>query len=233
MDFFNSQESLTTIQWVLRAIFAYFFMLIIAKAMGQRSISQLRLLDFVIALIIGNIIAHPLSDEKLGLKGSMISMIVLVVLYATSIFLSLKFNKLRTFIDPSPFPLIENGRIIYKNLGKAKISLDYLLSETRKEKIDDIQKIALALWEPDGTISFFLEQKYQSITKKDLQIKGEKFSLPRTIIKEGKIDINELKKANKDEIWLRNKIKSTYRVDISEILLATVDMNGQIKVLLY
>ncbi len=233
MEFFNSQESLTTIQWVLRAVFAYFFMLIIAKVMGQRSISQLRLLDFVIALIIGNIIAHPLSDEQLGLKGSIITMSVLVVLYATSIFISLKMNKLRKFIDPPPFPIIENGHIIYKNLGKAKISLDYLLSEIRKDKIDDIQKISLALWEPDGTISFFLEQKYQTVTKEDLQIKGDKFSLPRTVIKEGKVDIDELQKMNRDELWLGNKIKSTYQVDISDILLATVDMNEQINVVLY
>ncbi|MFF6015923.1 hypothetical protein [Lysinibacillus fusiformis] len=31
--------------------------------MGQRSISQLRLLDFAMAITLGNIIAHPLSDE--------------------------------------------------------------------------------------------------------------------------------------------------------------------------
>ncbi|MBO0994613.1 DUF421 domain-containing protein [Bacillus sp. SD088] len=233
MDFFHSQESLTTIQWILRAVIAYFFMLIIGKVMGQRSISQLRLLDFVIALIIGNIIAHPLSDEKLGMKGSMITMIVLVVLYAMSIFINLKLNKLRKVIDPPPFPLIENGKIIYKNLGKARISLDDLLSETRKDKIDDIQKVALALWEPDGTISFFLEQNYQTVTKTDLQIKSDKFSLPRTIIKEGTIDINELKRMGKNEQWFRNKINSTYHVDISEVILATMDKNEKITVLLY
>ena len=69
MDFFHGQETLTAMQWVLRAVVGYFFMLIMAKLMGQRSISQLNLLDFAIAVVIGNIIAHPLSDEKLGLKG--------------------------------------------------------------------------------------------------------------------------------------------------------------------
>lgn len=34
--------------------------------MGQRSISQLGLLDFAMAIPVGNIIAHPLSDEGLG-----------------------------------------------------------------------------------------------------------------------------------------------------------------------
>uniref|UniRef100_UPI0035B50BFD DUF421 domain-containing protein n=1 Tax=Peribacillus tepidiphilus TaxID=2652445 RepID=UPI0035B50BFD len=90
MGFFNSQESLTVIQWILRAVVSFFFLLIAAKIMGQRSISQLRLLDFIMALMLGNIIAHPLSDEQLGLKGSMITMSVLVILYTLCVFLSLK-----------------------------------------------------------------------------------------------------------------------------------------------
>ena len=88
MDFFYSQESLTAIQWILRAIIAFFFLLFVTKIMGQRSISQLRLLDFIMALSIGNIIAHPLSDENLGMKGSMITMTVMVILYLIGIFSS-------------------------------------------------------------------------------------------------------------------------------------------------
>jgi uncharacterized membrane protein YcaP (DUF421 family) len=157
MDFFNGQESLTAIQWVLRAIVSYFFLLFATKIMGQRSISQLRLLDFIMALLLGNIIAHPLSDEQLGLKGAMITVTVLVILYTASVFLSLKWYKFRNWLEPSPFPIIKNGQIIYKSLVKARISLDFLLSELRKEKIEDVQKVALALWEPDGTVSFFFK----------------------------------------------------------------------------
>jgi len=69
MDFLQAQESLTNMEWIFRAIIAFFFLLTVAKVLGQRTFSQLRLLDFVIALVIGNIIAHLLSDENLGLKG--------------------------------------------------------------------------------------------------------------------------------------------------------------------
>jgi len=86
MDFLQGQETLTIMEWALRATIAFFFLVIVAKVLGQRSISQLRLLDFVIALVIGNIIAHPLSDENLGLEGSVISTIVLVVLYIAGVF---------------------------------------------------------------------------------------------------------------------------------------------------
>ena len=136
MDFFHSQESLTAVQWILRAIVSFFFLLFVAKIMGQRSISQLRLLDFIMALSIGNIIAHPLSDQHIGMKGSMITLSVLVILYLIGIFSSLKWIRLRNFVDSPSFPLIENGKIINKNLAKARISIDVLLTELRKEKIE-------------------------------------------------------------------------------------------------
>ena len=150
MDFLQSQESLTTVEWALRAIIAFFFLLAVAKLLGQRAISQLRLLDFVIALVIGNIIAHPLSDEHLGLKGSLITTIVLVILYFCCLFGILRFPFLRRLINSSPITVVQNGKIIYKGLKKARISIDVLLEELREEKIEDVKKVALGTWEANG-----------------------------------------------------------------------------------
>ena len=234
LDFFYSQESLTTIQWILRAVISFFFLLIITKIMGQRSLSQLRLLDFIMALSIGNIIAHPLSDQHLGMKGSMITIGVLVILYLILVFLSLKWLKFTKFVDPSPFPLIKNGEILYKGLTKARIPIDVLLTELRKKQIHDIQQVALALWESDGTISFFLESQYQTLTPKDMKLITKSFSLPITIIKDGKIDFEELKQTGKDEDWVKNQIRTIHSLDIKDILLATMDdKNNKINVFLY
>jgi uncharacterized membrane protein YcaP (DUF421 family) len=234
LDFFYSQESLTAIQWILRAVISFFFLLIVTKIMGQRSLSQLRLLDFIMALSIGNIIAHPLSDQHLGMKGSMITIGVLVILYLIMVFLSLKWLKFTKFVDPSPFPLIKNGEILYKGLTKARIPIDVLLTELRKKQIHDIQQVALALWESDGTISFFLESQYQTLTPKDMKLMTKSFSLPITIIKDGKIDFEELKQTGKDENWVKNQIRTVHSLDIKNILLATIDdKNNKINVFLY
>lgn len=233
VEFFHGQESLTAMQWILRAIVAFFFLLFAAKIMGQRSLSQLRLLDFVMAISIGNIIAHPLSDEGLGMKGSMITMTVLVVLYLLGVFLSLNWISFRHFIDPSPLPLIKEGQIISKNLKKARISIDLLLSELRKEQIEDVRKVALALWEPDGSISSFLYPQHQTLTQTDMKLVPKPFSFPVVIIKEGKIDYDEVMNQKINVDWLKNEIMSTYDLDISDVLLATIDSNENIRVFLY
>lgn len=233
MDFLYGQEILTTFQWILRAVIAFFFLMIIAKLLGQRSISQLRLPDFVITLVIGNIIAHPLSDEKLGLKGSILTTLVLVILYLSGIFISLKFPPLRKLFNNSPITIVDNGEILYKELKKSRLSIDILLEELRKEKVDDVKKVALATWEPDGKISVFLHPQYEPITPSSLHIEVESFNLPRTIIKEGKIIFKELKYLNKNEDWIASQLETLYKTGIKNVLLATLDNKDNLKVFLY
>jgi uncharacterized membrane protein YcaP (DUF421 family) len=233
MDFLQGQESLTTIEWILRAVIAFFFLVAVARALGQRTISQLRLLDFAIALVIGNIIAHPLSDSNLGLKGSITTTIVLLVLYLIGIFGILKFPALRKILNNSPIIIVQDGQIIYKGLKKARISLDVLLEELREEKVEDVKKVALAMWEADGKISVFLHPQYNPITPSHYQMETEPFYLPRTIIKDGKIISKELKQIHKDEDWINSKLKNSYQAEVKDVLLGTVDNKAQITVFFY
>ncbi|MEK4485543.1 DUF421 domain-containing protein [Psychrobacillus sp. FSL H8-0484] len=232
MDFIYAQETLTTIEWIMRAIVSFSFLLLATKIMGRRSIAQLRLIDFTMALVLGNILAHPLSDEGLGLKGSLITTSVLVILYLACVFLSLKWNLFKNWLEPSPYTLIKNGEIHYNGLSKARITVDHLLSEARKANIEEIQKVALALWEPDGSISFFLSPQLKALTPGDMQMIKKPFYLPMTIIKDGKVDYSQLQQSGKDISWLENKT-SILNVHIHDILLATVDEQDELKVYFY
>lgn len=233
LDFIQSQQTLTTLEWVLRAVVSFVFLLIVAKVLGQRSISQLRLLDFVIALVVGNIIAHPLSDEELGLKGSIVTTIVLVLLYLGGIFLILRWPWFRNLINHKPIPIVKEGKILYEGLRHARISIDVLLEELRQGKVEDVKKVALALWEAEGRISFFLDPKYEPITPETMQINMQPFYLPRTIIKDGKIVYEELKETSKDEAWVVSYLNNTYQTEVKDVLLATTDKNENLNVFLY
>jgi uncharacterized membrane protein YcaP (DUF421 family) len=233
MDFLQGQETLTTIEWILRAIVAFIFLMIIAKVLGQRAISQLRLIDFVIALVIGNIIAHPLSDEHLGMKGSVITSIILVALYLGGVLMMLRCPRFRRLLNNKPIILVQDGEILHKGLKKARISIDVLLEELREEKVKDVKNVAYAFWEADGKISVFVDPKYEPVTPAFLQMETEPFDFPRTIVKEGIINSKELKKLGKDEGWVVSSLENLYRTEVKNVLLATLDRKGNLKVFLY
>lgn len=233
MDFYQSQETLTSMEWILRAVVGFAFLLIVARFLGQRTISQLRLIDFVIALVIGNIIAHPLSDQHLGLKGSMITTVVLMLLYICGVFMIQKWNWFRKLVSTSPVTIVKDGNILYEGLKEARIPLDVLLEELREGQVDDVKKVALATWEANGKISFLLDPKHQPVTPSTLGIKTEPFQHPRTIIKEGSIMTSELKEIQKSEEWVTSKLESLYQTSVKNVLLATIDKKENLKIFLY
>nr|WP_306461653.1 YetF domain-containing protein [Robertmurraya kyonggiensis] len=220
-------------EWILRAVVAYFFLLIVTRALGQRAISQLRPLDFAMALVIGNIIAHPLSDEHLGLKGSIITTIVLVALYIMSIFIILKWPWARKIMTPEPITIVKDGEIIYKGLKRARITLDLLLEELREEKIYDVKKVALAIWEAHGKFSIFLDPIHEPLTPSTMQTGTHPFDFPKTIIKEGKLNKKELQRTTHNEEWVVTELASQYHTEVKDVLLATLDSQDNLNVFLY
>lgn len=227
MDFFKSQESLTAMGWILRSIVGFIFLLIAAKMMGQRSISQLRFLDFIIALTLGNIIAHPLSDEHLGLKGSMITTASLVIMYIGAIWLSLKIPLLKQFFDPPAVTLIQDGKLDYRNLSKVKLPIEFLYAELRKSNVEDISKVAFAAWEPGGTLSVFVNTAYQPVTPADLKMPVQPFNLTKPIITDGHMEHALLREIGKDHAWLETEIRP---LALNNVILATVDSKLTVQV---
>ena len=102
-----------------------------------------------------------------------------------------------------------------------------------KKKLRAIDKVSLALWEPDGTLSIFLDSQYQTVTPVRFTANNKTLSFPHTVIKEGKIIFKELAQMGKDANWLKHQIKNTYNLDIHDILLATLDDNDHIKICVY
>lgn len=227
MHFFKGQDSLTVIEWILRSVVSFIFLTISAKMMGQRTISQLRFLDFVIALTLGNIIANPLSDERLGLMGPMITTVSLILLYVIAIWLGLKIPKLKQFFEPPATPLIVDGKLHYRSLSKAKLSIEHLYAELRKSNAEDITKVAFAAMEPGGTLSVFLKPAYQPVTPTDLKLSAPSFNLTRPIITDGHTVHDLLQEIGKDQAWLESEIKPH---ELKNVILATVDNKMTVQV---
>jgi uncharacterized membrane protein YcaP (DUF421 family) len=57
--------------------------------------------------------------------------------------------------------------------------------------------------------------------------------LPRTIIKEGKINFKELKQIHRDEGWVVSKLECLYQTEVKNVLLATLDSTDNLKIFLY
>ena len=111
-------------------------------------------------------------------------------------FLSLNKKKVREVFDGKPSVIINNGKIMLKEMLKQRYNLDDLLTQLREENFKSISEVDYAILETSGKLSVF---------KKD---KGKKVTFPLPLIVEGKIEYDTLNLLDKDLNWLLDNINT-------------------------
>lgn len=214
----------------IRAISSLVTLFLVTKMLGKKQVSQLSLFDYVIGISIGNFAAEmTINLESHELNG--IWAVVLFGLFAYLIsWLTMKSIVLRRFFMGTPTVIIQNGKILEKNLKKVKFDINDMLEEIRGAGYFDLSGVEYAVMEANGKFSILPKPEYRPLTPKDMNLKVSKDGLCANIIIDGKIMHNNLYNINKDEKWLNKELKVKGYRDISKILLATVDTNEKITI---
>lgn len=214
----------------IRAISSLVTLFLVTKMLGKKQVSQLSLFDYVIGISIGNFAAEmTINLESKEING--IWAVVLFGLFAYTIsYLTMKSIVLRRFFMGTPTILIQDGKILEKNLKKMKFDINDMLEEIRSAGYFDLSQVEYAILEANGEVSILPKSEYRPLTPKDMKVKVDKEGLCCNLIIDGKIMHNNLKNINKNEKWLDKALKVKGYSDISKILLATVDFNEKIVV---
>lgn len=158
-------------QILLRMAAIFAVALIVVRIMGNRAVGQLSPFDFVLLVGIGDIVANaamtPNESLLIGAEG-LVGLLLLQQLLAR---LSLKSTFLRKVFEGTPVELIEDGRILHKNLTKTQFNLDDLRQELHKQGLDfsNLKDIKLARLESCGTFSVIKSPDMEPLTRRDLE----------------------------------------------------------------
>ena len=91
----------------------------------------------------------------------------------------------------------------------------------------DIQTVEFAILETDGSLSVFPYPKERPATAKEAGIQADKQYLPITLIEDGYLSKENLRKAGKDETWLEGILQKNHARQ-KDALLLTVDQTGHV-----
>ena len=109
---------------IIRTIFSYIFLLIILKVMGKRELSQVSIFDVVIFLIMSELFSLALNDPDASILHFIIPVIVIAILELISSLLSLKFIKIRKFLEGKISFIIYKGEIDFKTMKKNRYNYE-------------------------------------------------------------------------------------------------------------
>lgn len=209
----------------IRALILYISLIISTRFMRQRQISVLSGHNYLVAAGIVSLAAVRMVDPK----SSLISGIVVIFLYAgINILLSYLDIKFPRQIDRHSTILVENGKLIKKNLKDSRITVDQLLGQLRIKNIFNLSEVLLALVEPTGKINVVKKSQYLPVTRKQMNLPVKNISLPIILIYDGKVQNENLKALGYDLEWLKEKIESKGFGKTKDILLAILESEGTI-----
>lgn len=139
---------------VINAAVIYFFLLLVFRINGKRSLSQITMFDFVLLLIVGEATSQALHGEDFSITNAFIVITTLIVLDIAISFIKNKSKKFEQIIDGVPLIILEEGKLLKERLERSRVDKEDILEAARKlhglTKLDDIK---FAILEKDGNIS--------------------------------------------------------------------------------
>ena len=211
----------------IRTIILYLVLIFCIRLMGKRQIGQMEPSEFVVTMLVANLAAIPMQDEGLPLYGGLVPMLTVLGMELVLSGAMLRSIRLRKFLCGKPVILIENGRILQKNLRATRVTLDELTGHLREKDVLDIRSVQYAILETNGNLSVFPFPSEVPASAKEAGIHPKDRFLPVTVISDGQLLRQNLQYAARDESWV-HQVLGEYRASIAGTWLLTVDKSGHV-----
>jgi uncharacterized membrane protein YcaP (DUF421 family) len=138
---------------VVRAVVVYAFLLVAIRVFGRRELGQLTAFDLIVLLTLSNILQNAMIGNDNSLWGGIIGAAVLLsanFAVAYAVFRSRRFERV---VNGGPRVLIHDGEVQADAMRSEKLTEQDLMSAIRREGLESLADVHLAISEPNGMIS--------------------------------------------------------------------------------
>ena len=143
---------------VVRAFLAFCFVFLLTRLIGRRELSSLQPFDLMLLVVVGDLIQQGVTQNDLSFTGLLLAVGVFGLLTLTTSYLGFRFRRVRPLLEPEPLILVEDGKVIEKNLRRERLTRDDLNAQARISQIASLDEVQWAIFEPSGSISFIPKQ---------------------------------------------------------------------------
>ncbi len=208
---------------VIRTVILYLLIIIGIRLLGKRQIGELEPSELVLSLIIADLAAVPMQDFGIPLIMGVLPILTLLCLSAILSVLTVKSIRFRALLCSRPSVVIQDGKILPKEMEKNRFTVDELMEELRMAGITDLSKVKYAVLETTGRISVLPYAEEQPVTVKNMGLKVAENGLPLILVSDGHVLSHNLKARKLSMGWLKDQLASRNVKDLHQVFLLTVD----------
>ena len=139
---------------VLRSAIAFVFIFVLLKLVGKKELSELSPFELILLVLIGDIVQQGITQEDFSLVGAVLAAGTLALLTVVFSYMSFKFDPARRLLEGLPVVILRDGQLLPEAMKLERLQPHEVDQAARKQGLDDLSSVELAVLEPDGTISF-------------------------------------------------------------------------------
>lgn len=218
---------------IIRSITAFILLMVMARIMGKKQLSQLTFFDYCVGITIGSIASAMAIDQNIRISNGVVGLIIFGLFPVFLSYAGLKSMKFRRLTDGSPAILIKDGKVLEKSLGKSKMDINELMLFLREKNIFNVSDVEMAVMETNGQLSVMKKTEQQPVTPQQLGLTVNHDYGPALVIMDGQLLEKSLMRLGYSEEWLRGEIMKQGATGYKDVFLAQIDSNGSVYVDLY
>ena len=207
----------------LRTIILYLLIIAGVRLMGKRQVGELEPSELVLALIIADLAAVPMQDFGIPLLTGIIPILTLLCITLILSVLTMKSVRFRAIICGRPSIIVENGRLVQREMRRNRFTVDELMEELRMKGVTDLSKVKYAILETNGQISVLPYANQLPATAEQMGLAPEEPGLPVVLIDDGRVLDHNLKLRGLDRAWLDRQLKKQGVRRSEDVFLLTLD----------
>jgi uncharacterized membrane protein YcaP (DUF421 family) len=139
---------------VVRAVLAFVFVLILTRVMGRRELSSMQPFDLILLIVLGDLIQQGVTQSDYSFTGLLLTGGSFALLTVAVSYLVFRVKPLRRVFEAEPLVLVEDGRVIDRNLRRERMTPEEVAAEARLQQIPSLRDVRWAVLESNGKISF-------------------------------------------------------------------------------
>ena len=148
---------------VLRGLAIYIILLAFFRAIGNRSVGQITVFDFVLLLIISETTQQALIGDDFSVTQCLVLVATLMGADLVLSRVKQRFPRLDLALEGHPVMLVHDGVLLKDRLRRERVDLSDVLEAARETQgIESLDGIRHAILERDGKISIIVKAKPQS-----------------------------------------------------------------------
>jgi len=138
---------------IIRPVLVYVALLLIFRFLSKRDLTQNTTFDFMIILLLSNIVQNALIGDDNSILGALAGAVTLLLMSTGLNRLTANSIRARRVLEGQPILLIHNGCKLEDNMHKYAVSLADLNAGLRAQNMITLEDVRYAFLELDGSIS--------------------------------------------------------------------------------